>query len=640
MDDLGQAKDQERGRSSQGYRVLLPVVGMEDTRVLLPLAAALAADRQGQVIVLHVVPVPSDQSFSEFTTEVRRFREAIDHYSTSGLLTTRVRTKVRVAREIWEEIWKAVIENNVDLLVLGWSSAHLSETVVKKMAHPRLAEPPCDVVMVRPGAQVIGANGWSELRRVLLAIRGGPYAALNLRVSNVLAELADADITLLHVIERAARSAKPELFVAFSPAQRGLERLTRSVTKVGQVPTSIIEEADGHQAIVMGAPARRVASDGWGGPILDAVATAVDTTLVVVKQSLATDVAASLEEEELARKRERPVTVMVNKWFAENTYHCREFADLERLMELKEAQALTISLGLPSLNEEKTVGHVIETIKKPLMDQVPLLDEMVLIDSNSADRTREIAVNLGIPVYVHQEILPQYGAYEGKGEGLWKSLYVLKGDIIAWIDTDIVNIHPRFVYGVLGPLLRARRVQYVKGYYHRPLRRGDKLVASGGGRVTELTARPLLNFFFPELSGLIQPLAGEYAGRRQALERLPFFTGYGVETGLLIDILETFGLRAIAQVDLQQRVHRNKPLPALSPMSFAIIQVIVRRLEDRHKIRLLEEVNKTINQIHYAPQQLHLEAAEIRERERPPMVTLPEYRRQQGLLSAEEESSR
>jgi hypothetical protein len=507
------------------------------------------------------------------------------------------------------------------------------------MTHPRLADPPCDVVMVRPGAQVLGANGWSEVRRVLLAIRGGPYAALNLRVSNVLAELADADITLLHVIERAARNAKPDLFVAFSPAQRGLERLTRSVTKIGQVPPSIIEEADGHQVIVMGAPARRVAPDGWSGPILDAVATAVDTTLIVVKESLATDVAISLEGEELPQRRERPVTGVVNKWFAENTYHSREFADLERLMELKEAQALTISLGLPSLNEEETVGHVIETIQKSLMEEVPLLDEMVLIDSNSADRTREIAADLGIPVHVHQEILPQYGAYEGKGEALWKSLYVLKGDIVAWIDTDIVNIHPRFVYGVLGPLLRARRVQYVKGYYHRPLRRGDKLVASGGGRVTELTARPLLNFFFPELSGLIQPLAGEYAGRRQALERLPFFTGYGVETGLLIDILEAFGLRAIAQVDLRQRVHRNKPLPALSPMSFAIIQVIVRRLEDRHKIRLLEEVNKTMNQIHYEPQRLHLEAAEIRERERPPMITLPEYRRKRGLLSAEEKET-
>jgi hypothetical protein len=214
---------------------------------------------------------------------------------------------------------------------------------------------------------------------------------------------------------------------------------------------------------------------------------------------------------------------------------------------------------------------------------------------------------------------------------LWKSLYVLNGDIIAWIDTDIKNIHPRFVYGVLGPLLRDRRIQYVKGFYRRPLKQGDKLVAGGGGRVTELTARPLINLFFPELSGLIQPLSGEYAGRREALERVPFFTGYGVETGLLIDLLETFGLQAIAQVDLLERIHHNQTLPSLSKMSFAIIQVVIRRLEDRYKIRLLEEVNKTMDQIRYEPGRFFLETTEIRERERPPMITLPEYRQARGL---------
>ena len=229
-------------------------------------------------------------------------------------------------------------------------------------------------------------------------------------------------------------------------------------------------------------------------------------------------------------------------------------------------------------------------------------------------------------------MLTQYGAYHGKGEALWKSLYILNGDIIAWIDTDIKNIHPRFVYGILGPLLKNPRIMYVKGFYRRPLRQGDRLVAGGGGRVTELTARPLINLFFPELSGLIQPLAGEYAGRREALERLPFFTGYGVETGLLIDMLEAYGLHAIAQVDLLERVHHNQPLRSLSKMAFAIIQVVVRRLEDRHKIRLLEDVNKTMNLIRYGPNRYFLETVEIIERERPPMITIPEYREKRGIV--------
>ena len=154
----------------------------------------------------------------------------------------------------------------------------------------------------------------------------------------------------------------------------------------------------------------------------------------------------------------------MDKWFAENTYHTREFMDLERLIQLKEDQGVSISLALPALNEEETVGNVINTVKTALMDQIPLLDEMVLIDSGSQDRTREIATDLGVPVFIHQDILPQYGAYVGKGEALWKSLYIVKGDIIAWIDTDIKNIDPRFVYGILGPLLGRSQDTFLKRF--------------------------------------------------------------------------------------------------------------------------------------------------------------------------------
>jgi len=286
-----------------------------------------------------------------------------------------------------------------------------------------------------------------------------------------------------------------------------------------------------------------------------------------------------------------------------------------------------ISLVLPALNEQATVGKVIGTIRRALMKRHPLLDEIVLIDSGSDDRTREIAERLGVPVYIHQEILPEHGARHGKGEALWKSLHVTSGDLIAWIDTDIVNIHPRFVYGILGPLLESDQVQYVKGFYRRPLKVGDKLQAGGGGRVTELVARPLINLFFPELSGLIQPLSGEYAGRRSALEQVPFFTGYGVETGLLIDLLDKFGLRGIAQVDLQERVHHNQPLDALSRMSFAIIQVIVSRLEDRHKLNLLEEINRNMKIVRYEASRYYLDLEEIGDHQRPPMIQIEEYRR-------------
>jgi len=319
----------------------------------------------------------------------------------------------------------------------------------------------------------------------------------------------------------------------------------------------------------------------------------------------------------------------VDRWFAENTFHSGEFSDLGALIDMKKKQGLTISLGLPALNEEATVGSVITTLKKALMNDAPLLDEIVLIDSNSEDRTVEIAQKHAIPSYKHPDILSAgVGSVRGKGEALWKSLYVLKGDLIVWIDTDITNIHPRFVYGLIGPLLKRPDVQYVKGFYRRPLTSemsGGQVQAQGGGRVTELVARPLLNLFYPELSGIVQPLSGEYAGRRAALETVPFFSGYGVETGLLIDMHERFGLSGLAQSDLEERVHHSQSLTSLSKMSFAILQVFIARLEGRYGLQLLEKANTSMKLIVQEPERFALEIAEIGDTERPPMISLPDY---------------
>jgi len=316
----------------------------------------------------------------------------------------------------------------------------------------------------------------------------------------------------------------------------------------------------------------------------------------------------------------------VDAWFARNTFHARTYSDLGALAALKRRQSLTISLGLPALNEEETIGREIAVLRRALMEDVPLLDEIAVIDSGSADRTVAVARGLGVPAYQHAEILPETGTYDGKGEALWKSLHALRGDLIVWVDTDIRNIHPQFVYGLVGPLLHDPRIGYVKGYYQRPLHDGPRRSASGGGRVTELTARPLLNLFFPELSGVIQPLAGEYAGRRELLERLPFFTGYGVELGHLIDILVRFGLDRIGQVDLDTRVHRNRELRSLSLMAFALIQVVMARVGERAGYPLREQMNTAMKLIRTSPS-LALDVQELREHERPPILTVPAYRR-------------
>jgi glucosyl-3-phosphoglycerate synthase len=201
----------------------------------------------------------------------------------------------------------------------------------------------------------------------------------------------------------------------------------------------------------------------------------------------------------------------------------------------------------------------------------------VVIDDGSYDATAGVAAAAGATVHRSRDLMPEYGLTAGKGDVLWRSLAATSGDIVAFVDADIENPDPRFVAGLLGPLLAHPTVQLVKGFYDRPLRLHDALVPGGGGRVTELMARPMLNLLWPELAGVVQPLAGEYAARRAHLESVPFFTGYGVELGLLVDTLAAHGADSVAQVDLGERVHRNQPVDALSRMAFAIAQVVLQR---------------------------------------------------------------
>jgi glucosyl-3-phosphoglycerate synthase len=230
---------------------------------------------------------------------------------------------------------------------------------------------------------------------------------------------------------------------------------------------------------------------------------------------------------------------------------------------------------LPARNEAGTIRGVVES-GMALAGQ--LVDEVVVIDGNSTDGTAELAAAAGATVLQDAQRLPQFGVPLGKGDALWRSLSVTSGDIVAFVDTDIRNPDPRFVWGIVAPMLLDADIGFVKGFYDRPIEVGGVLQPSGGGRVTELMARPLINLFWPALAGLVQPLSGEYAGRRSLLERIPFFTGYGVELGLLIDILADSGADAIAQVDIGRRVHRNQDLTSLSRMSFAIAQVALQRL--------------------------------------------------------------
>lgn len=315
----------------------------------------------------------------------------------------------------------------------------------------------------------------------------------------------------------------------------------------------------------------------------------------------------------------------LERWVKSNTFHHSDFSDLDELVKLKREKKLKISLAFPTLNEESTIVQEIRVIKDSLQDRFPLLDEIAVIDSGSNDATREAAHQAGADVYLASECLPQYGFVSGKGENLWKSLYLLKGDILVWIDADISNIHPKFVYGVIGPLLKNDKLGYVKAFYERPLKVGDKLRRTGGGRVTEILVRPLFSNFYPELSGFVQPLSGEYAGRRKILEAVPFRVGYGVEVCLLIDLYERYGLDSLAQVDLDRRIHRNRRIDELSRMSFVILHSVLTRLKEQEIISANKNIEKTYHQVKLRGGRIRLRRDEFNIVERPPMVTIKEY---------------
>jgi glucosyl-3-phosphoglycerate synthase len=262
-------------------------------------------------------------------------------------------------------------------------------------------------------------------------------------------------------------------------------------------------------------------------------------------------------------------------WSASHTFHWDDWT-LPRLVELK--GATKVSLVVPARNEAATVGDVVSRVRVALVDTVALLDEIVVIDSDSTDATYDVATDAGAVVHRSAEIRPDLGTVPGKGEAMWKSLFVTVGEIVVFMDADLLDWDTHFVPGLLGPMLTDPAVRLVKGFYERPMMSGDTAVPFEGGRVTELVARPLIRLLFPELAGLHQPLAGEWAIRRSLFETLHVPTGYAVELAALVDTVRAHGLDALAQVDLGTRAHRHQSLRDLSGMSTQILAAALARV--------------------------------------------------------------
>jgi glucosyl-3-phosphoglycerate synthase len=306
--------------------------------------------------------------------------------------------------------------------------------------------------------------------------------------------------------------------------------------------------------------------------------------------------------------------------FASRTHHHADF-DVGDLLERRRATEQSVSVVVPARDEERGVGAVVDVLRR-LRDDVGLVDEVVVVDGDSRDATAEVARAAGATVVHQSRVLPEAGSAPGKGEALWKGLAATTGDLVVFVDADLEGFDPRFVVGLLGPLLHGDEVAFVKATYDRPLRLGDEVHPAGGGRVTELLARPLIAAFWPELAWIAQPLSGEYAGRRSLLESLPFVRGYGVELALLVDIADRAGSEVVAQVDLGHRLHDHQPLAALGRMAAEILHTAVDRLARQGRVLATDPpATGLLQPLRDAAGSLVLEAHEIQTSEREPLAS-------------------
>jgi nucleotide-binding universal stress UspA family protein len=625
-------------RTPAPARILIPVANPATAEDLIRIGAELIDARTGELTALGIVEVPEEMPLSDGATRARQARRLLQKvldYAPEGV---NVRPVVRIGRRAAEGIVEAAVELEADLIIFGWGGRPGGRpggapAVFSPTIDSVVRDSPCDIAVVKQRPA-------QEVRRILVPVRGGPHAELALEFADAMARRHDARVTVLHIVPPGitpAVRAQAEHALATFLKQHARGHADGLLREAPNVRNAILREAEKADLVVMGASAMPEGSTEESflfGALPETIATRAKPPVIVVKTR---DPISSATFEELATRAEslaaaersivesRAVPVRVERWFGESNFHHSEFADLRRLVALKEKQGVTISLVLPTLNEAATVGPIVRRARHFLTEAVPLFDEILVIDSASTDDTCAIAAREGARVVAHPDVLARYGSYRGKGEALWKSLFEATGDLIVWCDTDVRNWHPRMAYGTLGPLLVEPRIQYVKGYYQRPIVEGGVLKEGGGGRVTELVARPLINLFYPDLSGFIQPLAGEYAGRRGLLETIPFFTGYAVEIGHLIDIADRVGLEGLGQVDLERRVHRNQELEGLSRMSFVILQAVMKRLEERRRTRLFAEMGSTMKLPRSGADRLGLEVIELADRERPPIIRIPEY---------------
>ena len=395
-------------------------------------------------------------------------------------------------------------------------------------------------------------DGWKD-GPIAAVLRGGINAWA---VLELLAQSGVKDIKIIHLEERIPQLEEIFLSSVVVPAHDMFESVTVVWRRDPSLEDLVKNLGDKFAMMVFGAPL--AASELL--PLYERIRINYSGSVTIVRGPL-NDIEVDAGDE-------------IYKWVRARTYEASDFSLPALLRSYKKKLGKKIAVVLPSLNEEATVGNVINTALE--VKQVGLIDEVILIDSASTDGTVDIARSFGIPVFLHHEVRPELGAFRGKGEAMFKSAFVTDADIIAWVDTDISSITPRFFYGLLGPMLANPDIKFSKGYYDRPVRVEASGLELGGGRVTEILARPWINVFAPELSGYIQPLAGTAAIYRETFSKMRVPVNYGVEIAMLLQAVQQEGLWSTCQVNLGDVVHKSKDILGLSEMAFQIMQVLAK----------------------------------------------------------------
>ncbi|MEO6457915.1 MAG: universal stress protein [Chloroflexia bacterium] len=629
--------------------VLVPMLNLGVADDMLQLAAILAAGSgtpdesldavRPHVVVLGIVEVPARESLTTGLDMARSYRALLDFLPTEvrvGKQNVRVDHVVKVAHDVPSAVEQAVRDEKASLVLFYWKGhsrepkRHLYGTIIDAV----LKKPPCDVVLARPEA-------WRDSKRILLPVRGGPSAERALNIATLLAEYAQRPLTVMHNIAPpdngegdAASTVGEEPYAIFT---HHLQEVTASasisissvLTRELDAAAALLKEARRDDLVIMGmasSPLRGHELDTGTYPVSMRMSGEKGPPLLVLRTAEPIDIERYTRTARSRHDRRSSGDMPFEHWFVENTYHGDEFKDANEFLKLKQASSLSLSVALLTFNDAERIYSLITGMKKVLTEIHPIADQIAVIDGGSSDGTVEMARSLGVEVYEAEGLLADRGALYGRGESWWKSLAVLRGDLLVWLDPRARKFHPSSAMSLAGPLLRVPSLQLVKAFGHEhaegagrkdggsahedtpseinwggsAMPRREAGMVSGRVRVQALSPRDLLGLdsaalaalpphtilqaLFPSLAGVMSPFGRDMAGRREAMLLMPVMTGVNFEVGLLLSVAAQYGTRSIAQVELRHGLPTPAPRPSLRS-ALDVLQVLSTRLDDNPRMR-------------------------------------------------------